>query len=276
MYGNGEFPEHLFEVLGSGWDQDGQWLHLAPAGTAARWRWMVNAAREKYGVILRVTPGWNIYRPLRMQFIYRQRLGIMAAVPRTSSHGGTFNGRECMAIDVQNWADLAPGNVDLAWARFVALCRLAGFTVDFVTPRELWHIGDFNDIWNPPEWMEDDMFNDTDRRDLQKTKADAAAALKEAKAARTHINAVRLILGGSVKDGKLASAPNMINRLRTIQSTLNEGKTAVTAEELQEIIAGIAAGAGGSGLTPAQIQAAVEQGVREGLDGTTVTFGTSA
>lgn len=266
-YGNGEFPEHLFESLGSGWDQDGEWKHLAPPGTAARWRWMVAQARAKYGVTLRITPGWNAYRPLRMQHIYRARLGVWAAVPGTSSHGGRYQGRDCFAIDVNNWGDLG-------WTRFSALCRLAGFTTDFVSPQELWHIGDF-DPWHVPGWLEDDMFEERDRAKLNQAHELASAAARDASAARTHINAVRLILGGSVKDGQLASAPNILNRLRAIQSTLNDGKTAVTAAELEEIIAGIAAGAGGSGLTPAQIQAAVEKGVRDGLDGTTVTFGTN-
>lgn len=132
---NGRLDESRMEVLGSGWDRYGQWYHLAPPGTAARWRELVRLAREKYGVTLRVTPGWNIYRPLRIQYAYRRDLGVWAAVPGTSSHGGVYDGREFMAIDVQNWGDLG-------WARFVALCRIVGFMVNFVTPTELWHIGD--------------------------------------------------------------------------------------------------------------------------------------
>ena len=112
-----------------------------PHGTAARWRELQRLAWEKYGVWLVVTPGWNGYRPLDVQFEYRKDLGIMAAVPGTSSHGLTFRGRDMAAIDVNNWRSLAASE-SLAWARFVALCKIVGFIVDFVTPREPWHIGD--------------------------------------------------------------------------------------------------------------------------------------
>ncbi|MBN9210708.1 MAG: hypothetical protein BGO45_10565 [Microbacterium sp. 71-36] len=140
-YENGKAP--LSDLIKVG---DQQYL---PAGTCARWREMQRLAWEKYRVWLVITPGWNGYRPLDIQVQYREELGIWAAVPGTSSHGLTFNGRDCAAIDVYNWRDLAPGNESLAWARFVALCRLVGFTVDFVTPRELWHIGDFDPFTVP-------------------------------------------------------------------------------------------------------------------------------
>jgi hypothetical protein len=141
---NGRLDESTMVNLGSGWDKYGQWFHLAPPGTAARWQELVRLAHEKYGVRLRVTPGWNIYRPLRIQYLYRADLGIWAAVPGTSSHGGEYQGRECCAIDVQNWGDLG-------WARFVALCRIVGLTVNFVKPQELWHVGDFNP-WTVPQF----------------------------------------------------------------------------------------------------------------------------
>lgn len=66
---------------------------------------------------------------------------MWAAVPGYSFHGLTFQGRDCAAVDVNNWRALAPGNESPAWPRFVALCRLVGFTVEFVAPREEWHIG---------------------------------------------------------------------------------------------------------------------------------------
>lgn len=141
-YANGQAPLSAMIKIG-----DEQYL---PAGTCARWRELQRLAWEKYGVWLVISPGWNAYRPLNIQIQYRAELGIWAAVPGYSSHGLTYGGRECAAIDVYNWASLAPGNESLAWARFVALCRLVGFTVDFVTPRELWHIGDFNDVWTAP------------------------------------------------------------------------------------------------------------------------------
>lgn len=211
-YANGQIPEHALEELGSGWDQDGQWKHLATPGTAVRWRWMVGAALQKYGLLLRITPGWNVFRPLRMQFIYRERLGIMAAWPGTSSHGGVFDGRDCMAIDVQNWDELAPGNIALAWARFQALCRLAGFTTDFVTPRERWHIGDF-DPWNVPAWMEDDMYTDADRARDNQMAADVAW--------------IKRRVGGSVNDMTLAASIQWI-RTRVGGSVNNMNLTSLS------------------------------------------------
>lgn len=140
-YENGRAPLSDLVKLG---DQ-----HYLPAGTCARWQELQRLAWEKYGVWLVITPGWNGYRPLNIQVQYRAELGIWAAVPGTSSHGLTYQGRDCAAIDVNNWQSLAPGNQSLAWARFVALCRLVGFTIDFVTPQELWHIGDFDPFTIP-------------------------------------------------------------------------------------------------------------------------------
>lgn len=134
-YANGRIPLWRLEHLGG--------EHYLPPGTAARWRWLQKVAWEKYGVWLVITVGWNAYRPYDVQVTYRRDLGIWAAVPGKSSHGGTFQGREVFAIDVNNWAVLG-------WDRFSALCRLAGFTVNFVTPQELWHIGDFNNAWVVP------------------------------------------------------------------------------------------------------------------------------
>lgn len=141
-YTNGRFPLSMLVHLGGK-------VYL-PAGTAARWRWLVAQALVKYGVELYITPGWNGYRPFDVQVQYRKDLGIWAATPGYSSHGLIYRGQLVAAIDVANWRDLAPGNEALAWTRFKALCRLAGFTVDFVSPQELWHIGDFNDVWTPP------------------------------------------------------------------------------------------------------------------------------
>ena len=134
-YANGRYPLSMMQQLGP--------EHYLPAGTAARWLWLVATCLAKYGVLLRITPGWNGYRPYDIQVEYRADLGIWAAVPGYSSHGLIYRGQQVAAIDVDNWAEVG-------WSRFKALCRLAGFTVDFVTPQELWHIGDFNDIWTPP------------------------------------------------------------------------------------------------------------------------------
>ena len=134
-FGNGRYPLSMMVHLGG--------LHYLPPGTAARWRWLVQQAFEKYGVILIITAGWNGYRPFDIQVQYKKDLGVWAAAPGYSSHGLIYLGKQVAAVDVHNWGVLG-------WARFKALCRLAGFTVDFVSPQELWHIGDFNDIWTVP------------------------------------------------------------------------------------------------------------------------------
>lgn len=134
-YANGLIPLHLLVHLGGD--------HYLPPGTAARWRWLQRVAYEKYGVWLIITVGWNAYRPLNIQVAYKRDMGKWAAAPGFSTHGGIVRGQTVFAIDVSNWAALG-------WDRFKALCRLAGFAVDFVSPQELWHIGDFNDGWVIP------------------------------------------------------------------------------------------------------------------------------
>lgn len=147
-YPNGRFPLHLFVHRGGN-------IYLSPS-LNARWNEGVRLALEKYGVRLYITGdidglgGWNGYRPFEAQVRYRRHYGIMAAVEGTSSHGGLYQGREVFAADVANWQDLAPGNRTLAWSRFVALMKIVGLTVDFVKPREQWHIGDFNPAWTAP------------------------------------------------------------------------------------------------------------------------------
>lgn len=140
-FANGMIPLDLLVNLGGN--------HYLPPGTALRWRWMVQDCKARYGVTLRITGdndglgGWNAYRPFAAQVRYRQHYGIGAAVPGSSSHGGTYHGLQCMAIDVTNW-------MELGWTEFNKLCQKHGFRTNFVTPTELWHIADFNDPWHVP------------------------------------------------------------------------------------------------------------------------------
>lgn len=140
-YPNGEVPLSKLVHLGANF-----WL---PPGTAARWLWFVAEGKRRFNVTFRITPdrdglgGWNAYRPLSAQILYRKHYGNMAAVARYSSHGGFYQGQEVFAIDVDNWASVP-------WSDFVALCREAGFRTNFVVPTERWHIGDFNDPWTAP------------------------------------------------------------------------------------------------------------------------------
>lgn len=149
-YANGRYPLHLFVHRGGN-------LYFTPS-LNARWNEMVRLAVEKYGVRLYVTGdidglgGWNVYRPFDPQVAYRRHYGIRAAVPGTSSHGGKFRGQEVFALDIANVNALAPGNQSLANARLTALARAVGLTVNFVTPIEWWHVGDFNPPWTAPSF----------------------------------------------------------------------------------------------------------------------------
>lgn len=149
-YANGQYPLHLFIHRGGN-------LYFTPS-LNARWNEMVRLGVEKYGVRLFITGdidglgGWNAYRPIGPQRNYRRHYGIRAAEPGFSSHGGKFRGQEVFALDISNVNALAPGNQSLANARLTALARAVGLTVNFVTPTEWWHVGDFNPAWTVPSF----------------------------------------------------------------------------------------------------------------------------
>ncbi|AWY05878.1 endolysin [Microbacterium phage Pioneer3] len=150
-YANGRYPLGLFVHRGGD-------LYLSPS-LNARWNEAVRLALEKYGVRLYITgpsgrgwDGWNGYRPYDIQVKYKKEFGQWAASAGTSSHGGVYRGQEVFALDVANWGSLAPNNLTLAWSRFVAIMRLVGLTTDFVSPREQWHVGDFNNAWVVPRF----------------------------------------------------------------------------------------------------------------------------
>lgn len=151
LYPNGRYPLDLFVHRGGD-------LYLSPS-LNARWDEAVRLGLEKYGVRLYITGpsgrGWdgaNGYRWHEKQVRYKNAFGIWAASAGTSSHGGSYRGQEVFAVDVANWRDLAPGSQSLAWARFVALMKVVGLQTDFVTPREEWHVGDFNNAWIVPSF----------------------------------------------------------------------------------------------------------------------------
>lgn len=249
-YSNGRYPLSMMVKLGP--------KHYLPAGTAARWQWMVRQALAKYAVLLVISPGWNGYRPYDEQVTLRAELGIWAALPGFSSHGLIYQGRQVAAIDVFNWRDLAPGNEALAWSRFKALCRLAGFTVDFVSPQELWHIGDFNDIWTIPAFtQEDDMpLNDTDLRKIRQ-------AVWNDHTFQPHL--------AKEDFGMPAESAGM--RLRRV--TERAGRSLVVDREnraeLAALTAAVRALAEANGADPAAILKAVQDGVNKALDGLTLT-----
>lgn len=142
-YRNGEVPFSVLVHI-----VDNIWL---PPGTAARFAWAFDIAFQKYGIRLRFTPdrdglgGWNGFRPRSAQVLYKKHYGRLAAAVGFSTHGGNVGEREIFAADIDNWAQLG-------WARFAAVMRLAGLTVDYVTPREEWHVVDLNDPWAVPSF----------------------------------------------------------------------------------------------------------------------------
>lgn len=118
-------------------------IWLTPA-TAERFRRFREDVKAETGVTLYITgasargwDGWNGYRPLASQNTYKAYLGIWAAQPGFSSHGGTFRGEDCMAFDIANWASVP-------WEVFSHLAAKHGLITNFVSPEERWHVGDKN------------------------------------------------------------------------------------------------------------------------------------
>lgn len=146
---NGAVPRHLLIEDSAG--------NLFFPGTWRRWQALVADVKKRHGVTLRVSPrsygAGNAYRSLEEQWSVRSALGVQAAVPGNSSHGGVWTGqttgagglptwvegRESGAIDVYNWSAIG-------WAAFKAAAERAGFITNVVVPQELWHIVDL-DPW---------------------------------------------------------------------------------------------------------------------------------
>lgn len=134
-YANGHIP--LSELVHLGTEH---WL--TPA-TAMRWVNLVADVRASEGVTLRITGGPNGYRNMAWQRVYWDALPYpQAAYPGTSSHGGTYRGRDSMAIDVDNWSVLGK-------SKFYSYARKHGFDVD-VFSWEPWHIVDWSPWSLPP------------------------------------------------------------------------------------------------------------------------------
>lgn len=120
--------------------------HPATRGTAARWAALKADVLKNEGVTLRITGGENAYRSYAGQVFARKNACAAgrcndAAVPGTSSHGGSLNGRDSGAIDVSNWAVLGKD-------KFYAYCRRNGFEPGYFS-WEPWHIIDW-DPYNAP------------------------------------------------------------------------------------------------------------------------------
>jgi hypothetical protein len=161
QYQNGRFPlSMLVHLEGSGGAN-----HYLPPATAARWYALQRRAaawRKARGLPplpLTIWPGWDAYRPIAAQEAAKtnacaQGNCLAAATVGESSHGLRFRQQDAAALDAGNWSDVYQGDYEA----FFADARAVGFVADFIrpgvngypkgTPREFWHLFDFN-CWGP-------------------------------------------------------------------------------------------------------------------------------
>ncbi|WP_102193218.1 hypothetical protein [Microbacterium aurantiacum] len=129
-YENGRIPFDVLVHLGG--------EHYLTPGTAAKFIAMRADVWENEGVWLEISPGANGYRWFEKQEeAYRDEPDGNAAYPGSSSHGGEYNGRDAMAVDIGNWGRLGR-------ALFYHYARKHGFEPD-VFDWEPWHLID----WEP-------------------------------------------------------------------------------------------------------------------------------
>lgn len=145
-YRNGELPRGLFTLIAAGYDEDGYWEHLLTPSTLAKWNALIERGKQYKGRgrVLALSSGYSGYRPLAPQIAYRERYGRGAAVPGASSHGGFWEGSQCLAMDIGNWAWVYDGSRDA----FYADCRAVGLAPGLISegrgyPDEPWHVIDF-------------------------------------------------------------------------------------------------------------------------------------
>lgn len=152
-YRNGYVPLDLLVSVGEGTDKYGRFEHLLTPATAVKHFALLGKAKARTGRTLSATAGYSCYRPMKYQQLYRDDLGIWAADPGTSSHGGELRGRDSLAIDYHNWADVYDGfGGQSAWFDD---CRAAGFEPGYISRKnyfaveEPWHVIDWNPYGTP-------------------------------------------------------------------------------------------------------------------------------
>lgn len=155
-FANGRIPGGRLVKIGSGADVNGYWEHQISPATLRKWQTALDYARRKWGKVMRVSTGWNCYRPIAIQADARRRAEAngepnSAARAGWSSHGGTWVSWkhtggfwvDAMAIDVVQQ--------QLTWAQVDEAMRYAGFLVGAITKDiagmdEPWHYIDL-DPW---------------------------------------------------------------------------------------------------------------------------------
>lgn len=144
MYANGEVPTNLLVTRPCA----GKDLCVMMPGTAAKFDRLVALGQAEHGWTPVVSGAADGYRTIGMQWSYWNTLPYpQAAYPGTSSHGGTYDGRESGAVDIGNWGDVGQ---DV----FFDLARRAGFQPGYFDgtagkPLEQWHIIDWSP-WDVP------------------------------------------------------------------------------------------------------------------------------
>jgi hypothetical protein len=295
LYSNGRVPLSVVSVvLGSGRDSKGRyWEHRLTPATAARWAFAVDYAFRKWGKRMSIRSGGpNAYRPLEFQWFYYQDgvdegNPLQAAYPATSSHGGNWRGRDCLAIDVDPGYD-AFGRQLLTWAQVWEACRAAGFECGLITKaiagiEEPWHVNDFNAFGAVPAFdgftpFEEDDMSQKDIDEMKATLADISTALGAGNArafkgqeaidrsvianlttTANKVDEVReyLFAGGDAVDHTLG-ARNSIYGIVLWQSAQIAG--------LQAALASLAAG----NVDPAVIEHAAQEGAEKAIQGLTL------
>jgi hypothetical protein len=145
-YQNGYIPAELLIEFDHGYNStDLNWYHALSPATYYRHRLLLDIAFKRTGRWLQITRGWSAYRPYAAQVLARKIWGIGAAIPGNSSHGGTFNGRQSLAMDYGNWQSVYGGDTATTRAQFGADCRAAGLSPFVITlTDEPWHVIDYN------------------------------------------------------------------------------------------------------------------------------------
>lgn len=156
LYQNGRIPQGNLIKIASGTDVNGYWEHLISPATLRKWNAALAYARRKWGKVMRISTGWNVYRPYAVQTDARKRACAAgncnaASIAGWSSHGGTWRNStytrglwvDALAIDVVRQ--------ELTWAQVDEAMRHAGFLVGAITKAiagidEPWHYIDL-DPW---------------------------------------------------------------------------------------------------------------------------------
>ena len=135
-YPNGRVPLDLFIEVGSGVDENGPWRWLATPKLWALIRAAQDYARRKWGSSFTISQGYNLYRPYDWQVVAKNNAIAAgrpgdAAAPGTSSHGGVFNGRDCLAADLNR--------LGLQWWQVWEACESVGLVTRYFD-WEPWHV----------------------------------------------------------------------------------------------------------------------------------------